>query len=63
MTAASIPLAYESRKLTAAEQAHPPHALALRAVARALRVSRHCGLLCRRGQGQADRLCVPDGAV
>ena len=35
------PAAHESRKLTAAEQAHPPHALELLAVVHALRVLRH----------------------
>ena len=35
------PVAYESRKLTAAEQAYPPHVLELLAVVPALRVFRH----------------------
>ena len=35
------PVAYESRKLTAAEQAYPPHVLELLAVVHALRVFRH----------------------
>ena len=35
------PVAYESRKLTAAEQAYPRHALELLAVVYALRLFRH----------------------